>query len=71
MIYETSFRDMRHGKGRDRVVESDASIVHFHNSGGRSIGDTFVMVKVTGLSRDSVIDIAQASVKAVSAAKGE
>jgi len=76
MFHETSFRDMRHGKGRDKVVNSEVSIVHFNKTGGggRSIGETFIMLKVTGLTPESINDIAHASVKAVQAAnkgKGE
>jgi len=71
MIYETSFRNMRHGEGRDKVVNSEVSIVHFNTTGGggRSIGDTFIMVKVTGLTSESINDIAQASLMAVQSAK--
>ena len=71
MIHETNFSNMRHGKGRDKVVNSDVAIVHFNNSGGRSIGETFLMIKVTGAERSAIEELAQASLKAVSAAKGE
>lgn len=70
MTHETSFSDMRHGEGRDKVVNSNASIVHFNKTGGggRSIGETFLMIKVTGLTPSAIEGLAQASVKAVTAA---
>ena len=70
-IHETSFSDMRHGEGRDNVVNSIASIVHFNKTGGggRSIGETFLMIKVTGVERSAIEELAQASLKAVESAK--
>ena len=71
MINETSFTDMRRGEGREKVINSDATIVHFNQSGSRAIGESFLMIKVTGLTPSAIEELAQASLKAVDASKGE
>ena len=68
-MQEIEFKDMRRGAGREMVVYSDATIVHFNKSGSRVIGETFIIVKVTGLTPESINDIAQAALMAVQSAK--
>lgn len=71
MINETSFTDMRRGEGREKAINSDATLVHFNRSGSRAIGESFLMIKVTRVERSAIEELAAASLKAVDAVKGE
>ena len=62
------------GSKRSEAIKLDSFIVEVKEGGSRRVSDQFLMTKVTGLTPESISDIAETSVKAVKAAnqvKGE
>ena len=71
-MLEKRFNQIKSGIGRSELMGAEVAIIHFGNSGNnQEISETFVMTKVTGLTDESIYDIAEASVNAVKSARGE
>ena len=63
------FNEMKSGAGRVAAVNSGACLVEFTGSGSREVQDTCILLNVTGLSEQSINELAGACVKSVKSAR--
>lgn len=66
-----NFNEMRHGAGRMDAVKSGACLVEFKGSGSREVTDTCLLLNVTGLTEQSVLDLVSATTSVILNAKSE